>query len=140
VLMHMRGTPADMQQHTSYEDVVADVLKDLAFKIADLRQLGVADVIVDPGFGFAKTTDQNFKLLKNLEVFKQLGCPILAGISRKSMIWKTLGSTPEEALNGTTVLNTVALMNGAEIIRVHDVKQAKECVALTTFLKDKRDV
>ena len=78
VLMHMRGTPADMQQHTSYEDVVADVLKDLAFKIADLRQLGVADVIVDPGFGFAKTTDQNFKLLKDLEVFKQLGCPILA--------------------------------------------------------------
>ncbi|MDE6028206.1 MAG: dihydropteroate synthase [Muribaculaceae bacterium] len=140
VLMHMRGTPADMQQHTSYEDVVADVLKDLAFKIADLRQIGVADVIVDPGFGFAKTTDQNFKLLKNLEVFKQLGCPILAGISRKSMIWKTLGSTPEEALNGTTVLNTVALMKGADIIRVHDVKQAKECVALTTFLKDKRDV
>ena len=116
------------------------MLKDLAFKIDDLRHHGVADVIVDPGFGFAKTTDQNFKLLKDLEVFKQLECPILAGISRKSMIWKTLDSTPEEALNGTTVLNTVALMKGADIIRVHDVAQAKECVALTNFLKDKRDV
>lgn len=135
VLMHLRGTPADMQQRTDYEDVVADVLKDLAFKIADLRQLGVADVIADPGFGFAKTVEQNFRLLDCLEVFHHLECPLLVGISRKTMIWKSLGCTPEEALNGTTALNTVALLKGADILRVHDVREARECVALTNLLK-----
>lgn len=135
ILMHLRGTPADMQTHTDYEDVVADVLKDLAFKIADLRQLGVADVIVDPGFGFAKTTEQNFRLLDCLEVFRHLECPILVGISRKTMIWKTLGCTPAEALNGTTVLNTTAILKGADILRVHDVAEARQCVALTNCLK-----
>ena len=136
ILMHLRGTPADMQTHTDYEDVVADVLKDLAFKIADLRQLGVADVIVDPGFGFAKTVEQNFRLLDCLEVFRHLECPILVGISRKTMIWKTLGCTPAEALNGTTVLNTTAILKGADILRVHDVAEARQCVALTNCLKD----
>ncbi|MDE7442311.1 MAG: dihydropteroate synthase [Muribaculaceae bacterium] len=136
ILMHLRGTPADMQTHTDYEDVVADVLKDLAFKIADLRQLGVADVIVDPGFGFAKTTEQNFRLLDCLEGFRHLECPILVGISRKTMIWKTLGCTPAEALNGTTVLNTTAILKGADILRVHDVAEARQCVALTNCLKD----
>ncbi|MBD5329913.1 MAG: dihydropteroate synthase [Bacteroides sp.] len=135
ILMHLRGTPADMQTHTDYEDVVADVLKDLAFKIADLRQLGVANVIVDPGFGFAKTVEQNFRLLDCLEVFRHLECPILVGISRKTMIWKTLGCTPAEALNGTTVLNTTAILKGADILRVHDVAEARQCVALTNCLK-----
>ena len=135
ILMHMRGTPADMQTHTDYEDVVADVLKDLAFKIAELRQLGVADIIVDPGFGFAKNVDQNFRLLNELKVFGELGCPILAGVSRKSMIWRPLGITPEESLNGTTSLNTIALINGADILRVHDVKEARQCVELVELLK-----
>ena len=135
ILMHMRGTPADMQTHTDYEDVVADVLKDLAFKIAELRQLGVADIIVDPGFGFAKTVDQNFRLLNELKVFGELGSPILAGVSRKSMIWRPLGITPEESLNGTTSLNTIALLNGADILRVHDVKEARQCVELVELLQ-----
>lgn len=135
ILMHMRGTPADMQTHTDYKDVVADVLKDLAFKIAELRQLGVADIIVDPGFGFAKTVDQNFRLLNELKVFGELGCPILAGVSRKSMIWRPLGITPEESLNGTTSLNTIALLNGADILRVHDVKEGRQCVELVELLK-----
>ena len=135
ILMHMRGTPADMQTHTDYKDVVADVLKDLAFKIAELRQLGVADIIVDPGFGFAKTVDQNFRLLNELKVFGELGSPILAGVSRKSMIWRPLGITPEESLNGTTSLNTIALLNGADILRVHDVKEARQCVELVELLQ-----
>ena len=135
ILMHMRGTPADMQTHTDYKDVVADVLKDLAFKIAELRQLGVADIIVDPGFGFAKTVDQNFRLLNELKVFGELGSPILAGVSRKSMIWRPLGITPEESLNGTTSLNTSALLNGADILRVHDVKEVRQCVELVELLK-----
>ena len=135
ILMHMRGTPADMQTHTDYEEVVADGWKDLAFKIAELRQLGVADIIVDPGFGFAKTVDQNFRLLNELKVFGELGCPILAGVSRKSMIWRPLGITPEESLNGTTSLNTIALLNGADILRVHDVKEGRQCVELVELLK-----
>lgn len=130
ILMHLRGNPATMQTLTEYDDVVAEVLSDLAFKIASLRQLGVADIIVDPGFGFAKTADQNFSLLANMKVFRETRSPILAGLSRKSMIWKTLSSSPEESLNGTTALNMVALMNGADILRVHDVAEAKECVAL----------
>ncbi len=130
ILMHLRGTPATMQQFTDYKDVVAEVLSDLAFKIASLRQLGVSDIIIDPGFGFAKTVEQNFTLLSKLKVFRETGCPILAGLSRKSMIWKTLGSSPEDALNGTTALNMAALMNGADILRVHDVAEARECVKL----------
>ncbi len=133
IMMHTKGTPKTMQNLTDYNDVTAEVLSDLAFKIARLRQVGVTDIIVDPGFGFAKTVSQNFTLLDNLKVFRETGCAILAGLSRKSMIWKTLGTTPEESLNGTTALNTIALMNGADIIRVHDVKEAKECVTLTNM-------
>lgn len=130
VLMHMRGMPQNMQQLTDYDNVVADVLKDLAFKCDRLHQLGVNDVIIDPGFGFAKTVDQNYQLLSQLNLFKSLNAPILAGVSRKSMIWKELNMTPQESLNGTTVVNSIALMNGADILRVHDVKPAKETVAL----------
>ena len=115
ILMHMRGTPATMQTMTDYEDVAADVLRDLAFKTDRLHQLGVCDVIIDPGFGFAKTTDQNYRLLGALGALRELGCPLLAGISRKTMIWKELGITPDESLNGTTALNMIALMNGADI-------------------------
>lgn len=130
VLMHTRGTPAQMQSLTDYDDVVADVLRDLAFKADRLRQAGVCDVIVDPGFGFAKTVDQNFRLLASLGAFKRIGCPILAGMSRKTMIWKELGITPDQALNGTTAVNMLALLNGADILRVHDVREAVEAVRL----------
>lgn len=130
VLMHMRGTPADMQNRTHYGNVVAEVLEDLARKADRLHQAGVCDVIIDPGFGFAKTVDQNYALLASLKAFRRIGCPILAGLSRKSMIWKELEITPDEALNGTTALNMIALMNGADILRVHDVKEACETIKL----------
>ncbi|HEV7347215.1 dihydropteroate synthase [Telluribacter sp.] len=130
ILMHMRGTPQTMTKLTQYDRLVPDILRELQKKVAELRQLGVADIIVDPGIGFAKTGAQNFKLLQNLGEFHQLGCPLLVGISRKSFIWRTLGHTAEEALNGTTVLNTLALQQGADILRVHDVREAAEAVKL----------
>lgn len=130
ILMHMRGTPATMQSHAIYSDVTAEVISDLAFKLDSLRALGVADVIIDPGFGFAKTVEQNFRLLDELEAFRVLGCPLLAGMSHKTMIWKTLGITPAESLNGTVVADTVALMKGADILRVHEVKEAVQTVKL----------
>lgn len=130
ILMHMRGTPQTMQSLTDYTNVAIDVTHELALKIDELRALGVNDIWVDPGFGFAKTVDQNFELLVNLKQLELLGLPILAGVSRKSMIYKTLNSTPQEALNGTTALNMLALQNGAKILRVHDVKPAIECVQL----------
>lgn len=130
ILMHMRGTPATMQSLTNYDDVVADVLRDLAFKTDRLHQLGVNDVIIDPGFGFAKTVDQNYRLLAALGMFREIGCPVLAGVSRKTMIWKELGIHPDEALNGTTAINMIALMNGADILRVHDVRECAETVRL----------
>lgn len=130
ILMHMRGTPATMQSLTDYDDVVADVLRDLAFKTDRLHQLGVNDVIIDPGFGFAKTVDQNYRLLAALGMFREIGCPVLAGVSRKTMIWKELGIRPDEALNGTTAINMIALMNGADILRVHDVRECAETVRL----------
>lgn len=136
VLMHLRGTPQTMTTLTDYEDVTRDVISDLAFKADKLHSLGVADIILDPGFGFAKTVDQNFRLLNDLEEFRHTGLPILAGISRKSMIWRALDITPEESLNGTTALNMAALMKGADILRVHDVKEARQCVALYQKLKD----
>ena len=135
ILMHMRGTPATMQTLADYESVSAEVLSDLAFKTSELRTLGVADVIIDPGFGFAKNIDQNFSLLSDLKTFREINAPVLAGISRKTMIWKTLGSDPEHAANGTTVLNTIALLNGADILRVHDVAPAREAVTLVEALK-----
>ncbi len=130
ICMHMRGTPATMQQQAVYENVVENVLDFFIAKIDACKKAGIKDVIIDPGFGFAKTIEHNFSLLKELSVLKITGKPILAGLSRKSTIYKTLGVTVAEALNGTTVLNTLALMNGANILRVHDVKEANEAIKL----------
>jgi dihydropteroate synthase len=130
ICMHMRGTPANMQQFAVYEDVVKEVLEFFIQRIELAKLAGITDIIIDPGFGFAKTQAHNFTLLRNLQLFSILGKPILAGISRKSTIYKTLGITAGEALNGTTVLNTIALLNGAHILRVHDVKEAREAVQL----------
>ncbi|WKN41732.1 dihydropteroate synthase [Tunicatimonas pelagia] len=136
VLMHMRGTPQTMKQLTDYDNVVVELLDYFQRKIAQLRQRNVADIILDLGFGFAKNIDQNYFLLKNLRAFQELGLPLLAGLSRKSMIYKRLGGSPNEALNGTTVLNTIALMKGASILRVHDVKEAKEAIQLVEYMKN----
>ena len=138
VLMHMRGTPATMQQLTDYDNLVEDVVADLRSKLDTLRGMGVSDVVVDPGFGFSKTLQQNYQLMAQLEAFHDLEAPLLVGISRKSMIYKALGCTPDEALNGTTVLNTMALMAGAHILRVHDVKAAVEARALVEKVRQSR--
>ena len=130
ILMHMRGTPATMQQLTEYNDVTRDVIDDLHKKKCSLNDLGIDDVIIDPGFGFSKTVEQNFEMLNRLEDFKQLDAPLLVGVSRKSMIFRTLGCTPVESLNGTTVINTISLLKGAHILRVHDVKEAVEVCKL----------
>lgn len=130
IMMHMRGTPQTMQQSTKYDDLVKEVMFYFSEKINVARSLGINDLIVDPGFGFAKTTEQNFELFSKLELFQMFELPVLVGISRKSMIYKTLETTPENALNGTTALNTLALSKGANILRVHDVKEAVECVRL----------
>jgi dihydropteroate synthase len=134
VLMHMRGTPQTMQALATYENIVTEVMDELATQLAALRALGVHDVIIDPGFGFAKTPAQNFFLLSMLNSFQQFNEPLLVGLSRKKTIWKTLGITADEALNGTTVLNTAALLKGASILRVHDVRAAVEAVKLTQQL------
>ncbi len=134
IMMHMRGTPKTMQQLTSYNNLTKDILFYFSEKITEAKALGIIDIIVDPGFGFAKTREQNFELLNNLELFKHIEKPLLAGVSRKSMIYKTLNITPKEALNGTTVINTMALQKGASILRVHDVKEAMECVKLFSEL------
>ena len=130
VCMHMKGTPGTMQKNISYDDVVKEVLDFFIQKIAVCSAAGINDIIIDPGFGFGKTIEHNLKLLKELKVFSMLDKPILAGLSRKSTVYKTLNVTAAEALNGTTVLNTLALQNGASILRVHDVKEAKEAVVL----------
>ena len=130
ILMHMQGTPQTMVTLTQYDNLVKDIIDYFHRKIYQLHQIGIKDVIVDPGFGFAKTAEQSFELLHHLDQLKSLGMPILAGLSRKSMIWKKLGTNPEGALNGTTVLNTIALLKGANILRVHDVKEAVECINL----------
>lgn len=131
ILMHMRGTPTNMQTLTEYNNLTADIIYDLASKINTLRLAGVSDIIVDPGFGFSKTLEQNYELLANLPSLSDaLNCPLLIGISRKSMITKPLAITPEEALNGTTTINTIALLNGASILRVHDVKEAQQAIKL----------
>lgn len=130
VLMHMQGSPQNMQLEPHYENVTREVLDFFINKVSLLQKEGIKDIIIDPGFGFGKTIDHNFELLKNLSVFKTLDCPVLLGISRKSTIYKTLGISADEALNGTAVLNTVGLMNGADIIRVHDVKEAREAITL----------
>lgn len=141
VLMHIKGTPQTMTQFAGeYNDVTREVIQDLAFKADTLHSLGVADVILDPGFGFAKDLKENFQLLSELNEFARIGLPILCGLSRKSMIWKALGITPNEALNGTTALNMMALMNGANILRVHDVKEAKECKMLYEELRKSQEL
>lgn len=132
ILMHMRGTPQDMGQHTRYENLVAEILQYFAQKTARLRSLGVCDIIIDPGFGFSKTLDDNYRLLNALHHFTTFDMPILAGVSRKSMIYNLLGTTPEGSLNGTSVLNTLALLGGSDILRVHDVKEAVETVKIVT--------
>ena len=130
IMMHMRGTPQTMTIHTQYEDVVKEVLLYFSELIALARSLGINDLIVDPGFGFAKTLEQNYEVLQKMELFQQLELPILSGISRKSMIYKVLNTNASESLNGTTTLNTISLVRGASILRVHDVKEAVECVTL----------
>jgi len=136
ILMHMRGTPATMQKLNQYDHLIKDVTFELSQKLNKLRKLAVNDVIIDPGFGFAKSREQNYEILDNLTYFEVLDCPILVGVSRKSMIYKTLETNAEHALNGTTALNMVALMNGASILRVHDVKEAKETIKLYNQLKN----
>lgn len=133
ILMHMQGTPRTMQINPVYNDVVADILMWFGERIFKLRTMGVKDIILDPGFGFGKTVEHNYELLRRLGEFKIAGLPIMAGLSRKSMIWKTLDVKPEDALNGTTALNMAALMNGADILRVHDVKEAVQ--VRTLYLK-----
>jgi len=130
IMMHLRGTPQTMQTMTNYENIIKEMLFYFSEKVSKARSLGINDLIVDPGFGFAKTLEQNYEILQNLELFQMLDLPLLAGISRKSMVYKPLGLTANEALNGTTVLNTIALTKGANILRVHDVKEALECVTL----------
>lgn len=135
ILMHMRGTPQTMVNHTEYGNVTMDVLRYFSEKLNEARSHGINDLIVDPGFGFAKTASQSFELLAHLELFKSLEVPVLVGLSRKSMIYKTLKSSPEAALNGTTALHSIALLKGANILRVHDVKEALECITLMENFK-----
>lgn len=135
IAMHMRGTPKTMNTLTDYDDLISDIIRYFHERIGALHELGIRDIIVDPGFGFAKTVEQNFKLLSRLADLRILGKPILAGLSRKSMIWRTLMTTPENALNGTTCLNTVALLNGASILRVHDVREAVDTITLVGRLQ-----
>jgi dihydropteroate synthase len=130
IAMHLRGTPASMHEHTQYDDLTKEITDYFHERIHTLAKSGVNDIIIDPGFGFAKTREQNFELLANLSYLKVLGRPIMVGLSRKSMVWKTLSITPEAALNGTTSLHTLALLRGANILRVHDVREAVEVVRL----------
>lgn len=134
IMMHMRGTPQTMQQFTAYGDMMEEIMLYFAAKIQQLRLLGVNDIILDPGFGFSKTVDQNYQLMSCLQEFGMFELPLLVGVSRKSMIYRYLGGTPADSLNGTTVLNTFALMNGANILRVHDVRAAVESIKIVTKL------
>lgn len=136
IMMHMRGTPQTMQDNNNYKDLTQEVIYYFSEKIAEARNYGINDLILDPGFGFSKNISQNFELLNKMELLESAGLPLLAGLSRKSTIYKTLDCTPEEALNGTTVLNTIALQKGAAILRVHDVKEAMEAVELVSRLKN----
>lgn len=130
ILMHMKGNPRNMQNSPKYKHTAVEIIQFLAERIKVARKKNIVDIIVDPGFGFGKTVEHNFEILNNLENFKALDAPLLTGFSRKSMIFKTLKTTSDEALNGTSSLNTIALMKGANILRVHDVKEAKECIIL----------
>ena len=134
IMMHMQGNPQTMQNKPIYNSLVNDIITNLSKKIFRARELGIIDIVIDPGFGFGKTLEHNYQILNDLSFFKELDCPILVGISRKSMIYKLLNNDPKNALNGTSCLNTVALSKGANILRVHDVKEAKEIIKLTNFL------
>jgi dihydropteroate synthase len=136
ILMHIKGNPQTMQSHCEYTNVVAEVIEFLQKRVHQLHLLGINDVIIDPGFGFAKTTEQNFSLLRNLNLFSSIQVPLLLGVSRKSMICKTLHVTPDEALNGTTAVHYAALKGGANILRVHDVKEAKQTIAIFEAVND----
>ena len=135
IMMHMRGNPQTMQSLTNYEDIVKEMIFYFSERIQKARSYGISDIVIDPGFGFAKTLEQNYEVLHKMELFSMLELPLLAGISRKSMIYKVLENSPQEALNGTSVLNTIALQKGAKILRVHDVKEAVECIKLVSKLK-----
>ncbi len=139
ILMHIQGTPATMQQNPVYQDVVKEVILFLSERVNRLKLIGVNDIIIDPGFGFGKNTDHNYELMNRLDAFKLFELPVLVGISRKAMIWRYLGIQPDEALNGTSVLNTLALMGGADILRVHDVKEAVEAVKIVSKLKNQAE-
>lgn len=136
IMMHMKGNPSNMQINPTYKNINYEIIKDLSKKIDFAQKKGVCDIIIDPGFGFGKTIEHNYQILNNLKLYKVLHKPILIGVSRKSMIYKLLKTDPSSALNGTTALNTVALINGANILRVHDVKQANEVIKLCGFLKE----
>ena len=136
IIMHMKGVPSNMQNNTEYDNVIFDIIKNLSYKIDLAKKAGIVDIIIDPGFGFGKSLKDNFKILKNLSSFKQLNQPIMVGLSRKSMIYKILESSAKNVLNGTTCLNSISLNNGANIIRVHDVKEAKETVKLIEFMNE----
>jgi len=139
VLMHMKGHPQTMQQNPAYDNVVLEVFDFLNFKIAELTNLGIIDVMVDPGFGFGKTIEHNFQLLRELSFFSQLQKPLIVGLSRKATVYKTLCITPDEALNGTTSVHTLALLNGATILRVHDVKEAVQAIKIVQAYKSKKE-
>ncbi|WP_299257792.1 dihydropteroate synthase [uncultured Aquimarina sp.] len=136
IMMHMKGTPQTMKSLNQYEDLLKDIQFYFSQKVTEARKEGINDIIIDPGFGFAKNIDQNFELLRKLDLLKLQGLPLLIGVSRKSMIYKSLDITPSESLNGTTSLNTIALLKGASILRVHDVKEAMECIALTNTYRE----
>lgn len=138
IMMHMQGTPQDMQQHIHYDHIRMEIMQYFALRVQDLHARGVKDIIIDPGFGFGKTLAHNYELFKHLEDFKLFEQPLLVGISRKSMIYKLLDSSPEEALNGTTVLNTIALTKGADILRVHDVKACVEAVRIFNQMNEQK--
>lgn len=135
ICMHSRGTPLTMQAEANYTDVTAEVIHELSEKIVQIKHSGVTDLIIDPGFGFAKTMEQNYELLANLNRFERFNTPIMVGLSRKSMIYKLLNTTPENALNGTTCLHAIALLKGASILRTHDVKEAVECIRLVSQIQ-----
>ena len=135
IMMHMKGTPQTMQSFTQYDDIIKEMLFYFSEKINEARALGINDLIIDPGFGFSKTLEQNFQVMQQLELFQMTKLPLLSGISRKSMIYKTLNTDAQHSLNGTTTLNTISLMKGAKILRVHDVKEAVECITLYNHIQ-----
>ena len=136
IMMHMQGTPQSMQQHPHYDNLLREVFLYFARKVQQLRDLGVKDIVLDPGFGFGKTLEHNYELLAHLEEFRVFGLPLLVGVSRKSMIFRLLGTTPQEALNGTSVLHTLCLAKGADILRVHDVREAVEAVKIVMKMRE----